>query len=203
MCSNLVTIIRWTGGTIPNPKYIHPDIPNPGIKVSHWALTNLKNTAFFACHLIHMFRPIYFPSTDLVTSSIAYFSGINQAEDAYTNLLGIPTLNKIYCIKNQIEDIDAQLLKNIGIAKAPLAWVVRADVSVPAHSTDPSNEYNTVHQEMVEIMPHKHTAYREDNIDAWNIVIDSIHDKKLSLGTIDVNDVVTDRQFTSRWWTIN
>ena len=27
-------------------------------------------------------------------------------------------------------------------------------------------------------MTHKHTAYREDNIDAWDIVRDSIHDNK-------------------------
>ena len=85
MCAELVTLIRQTEGTIPNPKSGQPDIPNPGIKVSHWSLTNLKTAAFVARQLIHMSRPLDLPSIYLATSSITHFSGLKQAENAYTN----------------------------------------------------------------------------------------------------------------------
>ena len=50
-CANLVTLISRPGGTIPNSKPGKLDIKNQGIKVDHWALTNIK-TAFFVSRLI-------------------------------------------------------------------------------------------------------------------------------------------------------
>jgi hypothetical protein len=62
------------------------------------------------------------------------------------------------------------------MAKAPLTYIVSSEVNVPAHASDPSNEYTTVQEEMVARMPHTHTAFREDNIAVWDIIRDSIHD---------------------------
>jgi hypothetical protein len=55
-CADLVALIQKPGGTIPNPDSPAPGAPlhvqNPGIKVGHSALTNLKTAAFVAPHLI-------------------------------------------------------------------------------------------------------------------------------------------------------
>jgi hypothetical protein len=175
-CADLVTLIRRPGGTIPNPTDGQPPLPNPGIKVGHRALTNLKLGAFIARHLIRTSRPLDSPATALTPANIAIFSGLKQAEDAYTDPPAIPILTKIDRIRSHIEDIDAQLLKTSGMAKTPLAYVVRNDVNVLPHNTDPSGDYNTVQEEMVARMPHTHTAFREDNIAVWDIIRDSIHD---------------------------
>ncbi len=51
-CADLVSLIRKPGGTIPNPDLPAAGAPlfihNPGIKVGHRALTNLKTAAFVA-----------------------------------------------------------------------------------------------------------------------------------------------------------
>jgi hypothetical protein len=61
-CADLVTFIRRPGGTIANPVLpaagdpLLPPIANPGIKVGHRALTNLKTAAFVARHIIRTYR---------------------------------------------------------------------------------------------------------------------------------------------------
>jgi hypothetical protein len=57
-CTDLVTLISRPGGTVANPvlpaarRDLLPEVPDPGIKVRHRALTNLKTAAFVARHLI-------------------------------------------------------------------------------------------------------------------------------------------------------
>jgi hypothetical protein len=142
-CTDLITLIRQPGGTIPNPVIpgqgaaLLPPITNPGIKVGHRALTNLKVAAFIARHLIRTSRPLDSPATALTTANIARFKGLKEAEDAYTHPPAIPTLDKIDRIRSHIEDIDAQLHKTLGMAKVPLAYVVRDSVLVQPHANNP------------------------------------------------------------------
>jgi hypothetical protein len=144
-CTDLITLIRRPGGTIPNPTQLPagapllPDIPSPGIKVGHRALTNLKTAAFVARHLIRTSRPLDSPASVLTPAFLTSLHGLKEAKDAYTHPPAIPTLDKIERIRGHIEDIDAQLLKTLGMAKTPLAYVVREDGVVAAHNTDPSN----------------------------------------------------------------
>jgi hypothetical protein len=178
-CADLVSLIRKPGGTIPNPDLPAAGAPlfvhNPGIKVGHRALTNLKTAAFVARHLIRTSRPLDSPATILTTGFLASLIGLKEAEDAYSHPAAITALEKIDRIRGHLEDIDAQLLRTLGMAKAPLAYVVREEVVVTAHNLDPSNGYMTVQEELVARMPHTHTAYREDNIAVWDIIRTSIH----------------------------
>jgi uncharacterized membrane protein YgcG len=180
-CADLVTLIRRPGGTIANPVLpaagdpLLPPIANPGIKVGHRALTNLKTAAFVARHIVRTSRPIDSPATVLTPAILASLHGLKEAEDAYAHPPAIPMLDKIERIRGHIEDIDAHLLKTLGMAKTPLAYVVREHELVLAHNLDPSNGYNTVQEEMVARMPHTHPAYREDNIAVWDIIRDSVH----------------------------
>jgi hypothetical protein len=175
-CADLVALIMRPGGTTPNPVPPAAGAPNPGIKVGHRALTNLKTAAFVARHLIRTCRPLGSPAATLTTAVLANFIRLKEAEEAYSHPPAIPTLDKIDRIREHIEDIDAQLLKTLGMAKAPLAYVVREGVAVLAHNLDPLEDYITVQEEMVARMPHTHLAYREDNIAVWDIIRDSIHD---------------------------
>jgi hypothetical protein len=84
-------------------------------------------------------------------------------------------LDKIDRIRTHIEDINAQILRTLGVAKAPLAYVVREDVDVVAHQLDPPDGYITVQEELVARMPHNHPAYQEDNIALWDIICTSLH----------------------------
>jgi hypothetical protein len=144
--------------------------------VGHRALTNLKTAAFVSCHLVCTSRPLDSPASVLTPLFLASLHGLKEAEDAYTHPpITIPTLDKIDRIRGHIKDIDAQLLKTLGMEKAPLAYVVRENDVVAAHNTDPSNGYATVQEEMVARMPHTHPSYREDNIAVWDILRDSIH----------------------------
>ena len=180
-CTDLIMLIRRPGGTIPSPVVpggsaaLLPPIPNPGIKVGHRALSNLKTAAFVARHFICTSRPLDLPASVLTPAILASLNGLKEAKDAHAHPTAIPTLDKIECIQGHIEDIDAQLLKTLGMAKAPLAHVTRADITVPAHNADPSYNYNTVQEEIVAGMPHIHPAYHEDNIAVWAIICDSIH----------------------------
>jgi hypothetical protein len=174
-CTDLITLIRRPGGTIPNPVQPDADISNPGIKVGHQALMNLKTAAFVSRPLVCTSRPLDSLATILTPLFLAGLHGLKEAEDTYTHPPPIPTLDKIERIWGHIEDINVQLLKMLGMAKAPLAYVVRQDEAVATHNSDPSNGYATVQEEMVACMPHTHPLYHEDNID---ILRDSIHDTK-------------------------
>jgi hypothetical protein len=185
-CANLVTLIvtliRLPGGTIPNPVILGGGaallvpIPNPGIKVGHRALTNLKVAAFVARHMVRTSRPLASPANASITANLTSFTGLKEAKDAFSHPTAIPTLDKIDRIRSHIEDIEAQLLKTLGMAKTPLAYEVRDEVLVQLHNQDPSNRYTTVQEEMVAWMPHTCPAYCEDNIAVWDIICDSIHD---------------------------
>jgi hypothetical protein len=95
-CTDLVTLIRRPGGTIANPgDPLLPPIANPGIKVGHRALTNLKTAAFVARHLVRTSRPIDSPATVLTPAILATLHGLKEAEDAYAHPPAIPMLDKI------------------------------------------------------------------------------------------------------------
>jgi hypothetical protein len=134
-CADLVALIRRPGGTIPNPVLpagrapLLPPIANPGIKVGHRALTNLKTAAFVARHLIRTSRPLDSPATVLTPAILASLHGLKEAEEAYAPPPKVTILDRVERICIHIEDIDAQLLKTLGMAKTPLAYVVREDAN--------------------------------------------------------------------------
>jgi hypothetical protein len=116
------------------------------------------------------------PLAVLALNNIRPFIGLKKAEDAYTEPDALPALNRIDCIREHIENLDSQLLKTLGMAKTPLAYVVRSDEIVPSIAGDPATDYATVQEEMVAWMPHTHVAYRDDNIKVWEIILDSLHE---------------------------
>jgi hypothetical protein len=176
--SDLISTVRKPGGTIANTAVppIPPRIPNPGLNVGHRATTNLKLAAFVARHYIRTSRPMNNPVATLAPNSLRLFVGLKNAEDAYSEPDGLPVIERIERIRDHIENIDAHLLKTLGMARVPLSYVVRADATVPPSAQDPATDYATVQEEMVARMPHTHLAFRADNIRVWEIIRDSLHE---------------------------
>jgi hypothetical protein len=175
---DLISTIRKPGGTIPNPAGIPPTIPNPGVNVGHRAATNLKLAAFVARHHQRTARPMNNPVQMLGLNHIQSFLGLKNAEDSYTEPAAVPVIERIERIRDHLENIDSHLLKTLGRAKTPLAYVVRADDTVLASQNDPPTNYATIQEEMVARMPHTNLAYREDNIKVWEIIRDSLHESE-------------------------
>jgi hypothetical protein len=118
------------------------------------------------------------PVQMLALNHIRTFLGLKNAEDSYTELAAVPTLERIERIRDHIENIDSHLLKTLGRAKTPLAYVVRQNDAVPPSLQDPPTNYATIQEEMVARMPHTDLAYREDNIKVWEIIRDSLHESE-------------------------
>jgi hypothetical protein len=123
--SDLISTVRKPGGTIANPAAppIPPRIPNPGLNVGHRATTNLKLAAFVA-HFIRTSRPMNNPVATLAANNLCSFVGLKNVEDAYTEPDGLPIIERIERIRDHIENIDAHLLKTLGMARVPLSYVV-------------------------------------------------------------------------------
>jgi hypothetical protein len=168
---DLVATVRKPGGTILNPGAGPPTIPNPGTNIGHRAATNLKLGTFVARHYLRRTsRPMDNPVQLLNTNNIQNFLGLKHAEDAYTEPIAVPILERIEKNRDHIENIDSHLLKTLGMAKTPLAYVVRTDIAVPPSPHALPNNYGTIQEEMVARMPHNHLAYREDNINFWEVI---------------------------------
>jgi hypothetical protein len=99
-----------------------------------------------------------------------------QKMHTYTEPDAPPALERVERIREHIENIDSHLLKTLGMAKTPLAYVVRSEEVVPPQAHDPPTNYGTIQEEMVARMPHMHPAYQEDNIKVWEIIRDSLHE---------------------------
>ena len=116
------------------------------------------------------------PVATLGINNLRSYIGLKNAEDAYTDPDSPPVLEKVERIRDHIENLDSHLLKALGMAKAPLAYIVRPTDVVPPSAQDPPNNYDTIQEEMVSRMPHTHIAYRQDNIKVWEIIGDSLHE---------------------------
>jgi hypothetical protein len=175
---DLVSTIRKPGGMISNTAVppVPLNIPNPGINIGHRAVTNLKLAAFVVRHYERTSRPLDNPAATLGINNLRSFISLKNAEDAYTDPDSPPVLEKVERIRDHIENLDSHLLKTLGMAKAPLAYIVRPTDVVPPSAQDLPNNYDTIQEEMVSRMPHTHIAYRQDNIKVWEIIRDSLHE---------------------------
>lgn len=70
-----------------------------------------------------MSRPMNSPATTLAPNSIRPFVGLKNAKDAYTKPDAPPVLEWIKRIRKHTENLDAHLLKTLGMAKTPLVYI--------------------------------------------------------------------------------
>jgi 1,2-phenylacetyl-CoA epoxidase PaaB subunit len=84
-------------------------------------------------------------------------------------------LDKIDRTRGHIKNIDAQLLKTLGMAKAPLAYIIRENMAVRPHQAGRPSGWLHHGAGRVGCMnaPHSY-VYREDNIAIWDVIRDSI-----------------------------
>jgi hypothetical protein len=128
-----------------------------------------------ARHYIRTSCAMLQPANTLHPNTIEPFKGLKMAEDHYIEPSPPPVLEKIERIRKHIETLDAHLLKTLGLAKTPLAYVVREDHTIVLGIFDPANGYETVQEEMIARCGHEHPAFQSDNIKVWEIIRDSVH----------------------------
>jgi hypothetical protein len=97
-----------------------------------------------------------------------------------------PTLPKID-LKNWPKTMDAlqdHFSTILGETKAPLAYVIRDEATVPDEVDDPPNNYATPEEEMIRQMPHKDAAgnelptYQHDRTKVWQALSEMTRDEK-------------------------
>jgi hypothetical protein len=84
---------------------------------------------------------------------------LRNSEDAYSDPGALPVLEWIDQNRDHIENIDSHLLKTLGMAQTPLAYVVRAAKTIIPSIQDPSAHNPTIQEEMVTRMPHMHISF--------------------------------------------
>jgi hypothetical protein len=138
-------------------------------------VANLKLAAFVPQHYQRTSCPMDAPANTLHPNNIQPFIGLKNAEEAYMATNAPPVLERIRQTHEHIENLDAHLLKTLGMTKTPLAYVTQEDKQVLLAAFDPAVDYATVQEEMIAQMDHQHAAFRADNIKVREIIRDSLH----------------------------
>jgi hypothetical protein len=184
---NLCKTIRRPGGHLPNPAYVAggPDpamIPYLGIMVSQRAETNLQLASYTVRHYDRISRTINVPGMN--PTSIRRLRELKIKESARGG--DPPTLPKVDP-KNWPKTVDAiqdHFSTVLGETKAPLAYVIRDEATVPDQVNDPTTNYATPEEEMIRRMPHTDAAgielptYQHDRTKVWQALSEMTRDEK-------------------------
>lgn len=177
ICAN----IRKPGGTIANPALVAGGnqpalIPNPGTPIGYVFEKRLKMLRYYRLHLQRIQRP--FDDLEATLVRLASVYALKEEEDLEDDDdVRLPTkLTDINKVRMTLEDIDDYLNRKRGISGVPLAYVVRAEVALPADVDDPRFGAPSFALEMVRRAPHVGTFYQRDNVAVWNVIRHVTHE---------------------------
>jgi hypothetical protein len=184
---NLCKTIRHLGGHLPNPAFVAGEplpatIPYAGIMVSQRAENNLQLASYTVRHHMRISRNANIPGMN--PTSVRRLRELKIKEGSRDQ--GPPTLPKIDP-KNWPKTIDAiqdHFSTCLGETKAPLAYVIRDEATVPVEADDPQGNYATLEEEMIRRMPHTDAAgdglptYQHDRTKVWQALSDMTRDEK-------------------------
>jgi hypothetical protein len=80
-----------------------------------------------------------------------------------------PEINDKYCPRT-MESIREYMAAHYGVKGSTLDYVIRREVEVKPHASDPSENYNTVYLEMTAQPPHSGRTFQDDRIKVWDIL---------------------------------
>lgn len=155
--SELCKTIRCPGGTIANDA--GAQVANPGIAVSHKSLKNMQLLSFWLKHMERISRPA--TSADITPEAVESLRQLREREKNFVKPTDKPKINHKDWFKT-MEAIKEYLAQCPGLTKIPLAYVVRDDVEVPAHASDPQTAYTSHQHEMIRRAPHGTDTFKED-----------------------------------------
>ena len=129
-----------------------PDIANPGVTVPAIVTKRLKLCVYGVKHLASLSRPLNF--TTLARASLDQYDHRQTIELSHENPpdLPVPTTKENMTI--WVEILDSHLLQTHGTNGIAFSYVIRDDVTVKPHATDPPTNYGTKKLELVHRYPH-------------------------------------------------
>jgi hypothetical protein len=166
--TNLCKTVRRPGGLLAN------NVPDPGHAITPRAETNLKLAVYFVRYQIRTSRTVQ--AADITLLSIRALKDHRQWETDHKDVEA-PTIN-VKDWPKTIEGLEEYLRGCLGVTKIPLAYVVRADIQVPAAGADPV--YTSRQDELITRAPiviqgpggvEAHTAtYLSDRTKVWELI---------------------------------
>ena len=152
----------WTDAAVAQRANIPRYIPNPGISVGHLHEKRLRMLRYYVWHLNRVQRA--FVAAEATLDQLATVYKIKEVEDEDDEKLTLPIkLTTLETVRETLEDLDNYFLRKKGSYKAPLAYVTREDVALPAVGDDPGFGRPSFYQEMIIRSPHIGTYYNLDN----------------------------------------
>ncbi len=180
--TNLCKVVRRPGGTLPaddNDDADAPAVPNPGIPVSLVAENNLKLCCFYLRYKERTSRPV--AAGDIERATVRALKDHKQWEEEMKEVTA-PEINPRDWPKT-IEAIVEWLRGCLGVTKIPLAYVIRDNVNVPAHASDPVGNYNNKRDELIARAPIRNAAddgyvatYLADRTRVWELISEITRD---------------------------
>jgi hypothetical protein len=141
--------------------------PTVGLKVSLRAENNLKLCVYF---LKHMERVQRVPTAASITLEVVHvYREQHRYEDSFKKTAVEPENNDKYWPWT-MESIREYLAAQYGAKWSTLDYVIRQEVEVKPHASDPSDNYDTVDLEMTARVPHTGRTFQDDKRKVWDIL---------------------------------
>jgi uncharacterized membrane protein YgcG len=176
----LCKVIRRPGGLVQNPALavpgaavanMPPFVNNPGLPVSTRAEKNLKLLAYYLRYQERVSRTVL--ATNITLVMVRATESYGKWEEDHSNLEAPKIDSKDW--SKTMEGIQGWLRGCLGQTKIPLAYVIRADIEVPAEAADPATNYSSRIDELIARAPigavgAENENYLVDRGTVWDLI---------------------------------
>jgi uncharacterized membrane protein YgcG len=154
----LASVIRKPGGLVQNPALavpgvvvanMQPFVTNPGLPMSTRAEKNMKLLAYYLRYQERVSRTVL--AGNITLDMVRGMESYEKWEEGHVNLEAPKIDSKDW--SKTMEGIQGWLRGCLGQTKIPLAYVIRAEIAVPAEATDPATNYNSKTDELIARAP--------------------------------------------------
>jgi hypothetical protein len=140
--------------------------PNVGLQVSLRAENNLK---LYVYYLKHIERVQGVPTAASITLEVVHgYHEQQRYEEKFKKTAVEPDINDKYWPRT-MESIREYLVAQYGAKGSTLDYVIRQEVEVKSHATDPLENCDTVYLGMTARAPHTGSTFQDDKRKVWDI----------------------------------
>jgi hypothetical protein len=165
---NMIKRVNLPGGTVTvGTGNDAVTTPNVGLQVSLRAENNLKLCVYF---LKHMERVHRVPTAASITLEVVRgYHEQQRYKDSFKKTTVEPEINDKDWPRT-MESIREYLAAQYGAKWSTLDYVIRQEVEVKPHASDPSENYNTIDLEITARAPHTGRTFQYDKRKVWDIL---------------------------------
>jgi hypothetical protein len=165
---NMIKRVNRPGGTV-TVVTVNEAVttPNVGLQVSLRAENNFKLCVYF---LKHKERVQRVPTAAFITLEVVRgYREQHRYEDSFKKTAVEPESNDKDWPRT-MESVQEYLAAYYGAKGSTLDYVIRQEVEVKPHASDPSDNYDTVDIEMTARAPHTGRTFQDDKRKVWDIL---------------------------------